>query len=133
MGYAWVRNQLTSEADPTNHKSITQSSTSSSDSESDSDVSISDHSDHSSIGSSAARKTAKTKRNWLLSQRRHSDEIRTPDQLDQNGWQYRLSITVGETESVWISDDPTLRLEALKDVDRISKVIRRVRAAKEID
>ena len=71
----------------------------------------------------AARKTAKTKRNWLLSQRRHSDEIRTPDQLDQTGWQYRLSITVGETESVWTSDDPTLRLEALKGIETYSSVI----------
>ena len=71
----------------------------------------------------AARKTARTKRNWLSSSRRHSDEIRTPDQLDQTGWQYRLSITVGETESVWTSDDPTLRLEALKGIETYSSVI----------
>merc|ERR1712204_135276 len=58
-------------------------------------------------------------------------EIRTPDQLE-SGWQYRLSITVGQ-QAVWTNDDSTLRVEALKDVDRISKVIRRVRAAKEID
>jgi hypothetical protein len=93
-------------------------------------LSVASNSDHS-IGSAAAQQTAKSKRKWLNS-RSYKPEIRTPDQLDQSGWQYRLSITVGQ-EAIWTNDDPTLRVEALKDVDRISKVIRRVRAAKEID
>jgi len=126
--YAWVRNQLDHVNGANNHSS--SSSSSSSDSDSDSDVSVASASDHS-IGSAAAQKTAKNKKKWLKS-RSHLDEIRTPDQLDQSRWQYRLSITVGQ-DAIWSSDDSTLRLEALKDVDRISKVIRRVRAAKEID
>jgi len=121
--YAWVRNQL--------DQSMSSSSTSSSDdSDSDSDDSVASNSDHS-IGSSAAKKTAKSKRKWLSKSRSFLPEIRTPDQLE-SGWQYRLSITVGQ-QAVWTNDDSTLRVEALKDVDRISKVIRRVRAAKEID
>jgi len=130
--YAWVRNQLdfANGAGGGNSNHSSSSSSSSSDSDSDSDVSVASHSDHS-IGSTAAQKTAKSKRNWLKT-RKHQDEIRTPDQLEQSRWQYRLSITVGQ-DATWSSDDSTLRLEALKDVDRISKVIRRVRAAKEID
>jgi len=121
--YAWVRNQL--------DQSMSSSSTSSSDdSDSDSDDSVASNSDHS-IGSSAAKKTAKNKRKWLTKSRSFLPEVRTPDQLE-SGWQYRLSVTVGQ-QAVWTNDDSTLRVEALKDVERISKVIRRVRAAKEID
>merc|ERR1711935_148936 len=126
--YAWVRNQL-DHVNGANGGTSTSSSSSSSDSDSDSDVSVASASDHS-IGSTAAQKTAKDKKKWLKS-RAHLDEIRTPYQLDNSRWQYRLSITVGQ-EAIWSSDDSSLRLEALKDVDRISKVIRRVRAAKEI-
>ena len=64
----------------------------------------------------AAQKTAKNKKKWLKS-RSHLDEIRTPDQLDQSRWQYRLSITVGQ-DAIWSSDDSTLRLEALKGIEQ---------------
>ena len=61
---------------------------------------------------SAAKKTAKNKRKWLTKSRSFLPEVRTPDQLE-SGWQYRLSVTVGQ-QAVWTNDDSTLRVEALK-------------------
>ena len=63
---------------------------------------------------SAAKKTAKNKRKWLTKSRSFLPEVRTPDQLE-SGWQYRLSVTVGQ-QAVWTNDDSTLRVEALKGI-----------------
>jgi len=82
------------------------------------------------MGSSSSKKAKKTtkkvKKFDML-----GEEIRTPDQVTL-GWQYRLKICL-DNDNCW-AEDETLRVEALRDVDRIRRIIKRVRANhREID
>merc|ERR1719242_1131016 len=119
--YAWIRNPL--EDQRTKKSSSPSHSTSSSSDPSSSSEDSDTGSDGLGVGKGVKRFT-KTRTNLGL-------KVRTPDQLTR-GWQYRLLISVDQ--SAWMEDDSSLRVEALKDVDRVGKIIRRLKtASREID
>ena len=90
---------------PCSCSSSSSSSDPSSSSEDDSDAG----SDGLGLGKGVKRLT-KSRTNLGL-------KIRTPDQLTR-GWQYRLLISVDQ--SAWMEDDTSLRVEALKGINKTS-------------
>lgn len=111
--YAWMRYQ-TSDGEDDHHSS--SSSSSSSDSE-------------GSGGSDGERRlTKKVKKAGKVSWK----DLKTPD-LFNPGWEYKLSPFNDEAVDRWMTDDNSLRVEPLGDVEKITGIIQEIRNSKEID
>jgi len=118
--YAWIRNLTEENRRETKSASPMSSGSSSHSSSSDSDSS-SDASSVGSAGQGSVKRYNKKKNLGLKS--------KTPDKY--LGWQYRLRIGVDQDQ--W-QDDTSLRIEALKDFDRVDKILQRVKtASRELD
>jgi len=70
---------------------------------------------------------------WLRNGSAHAGARKWIPDL-RSGWEYRpLVRTPGELTDTWRTDDGTLRIESLRDVEKVNEVIRDIKNAKEID
>jgi len=79
---------------------------------------------------------------WLRNQSDNASKSRWLPDLS-SGWEYRPLIRdTGSVElagspessiSSWQSDDGTLRIEALRDIEKVNEVIRDIRNSREVD
>lgn len=50
-----------------------------------------------------------------------------------SGWEYRPLIRGEDSLASWHSDDGTLRIESLRDVEKVTEIIRDIKNAEEVD
>eukprot|EP00091_Calanus_sinicus_P014466 TRINITY_DN32018_c0_g1_i1.p1 TRINITY_DN32018_c0_g1~~TRINITY_DN32018_c0_g1_i1.p1 ORF type:complete len:117 (-),score=48.33 TRINITY_DN32018_c0_g1_i1:159-488(-) len=50
-----------------------------------------------------------------------------------SGWEYRPLVRGEDSLTSWQSDDGTLRIEALRDVEKVTELIRDIKNAAEVD
>jgi len=50
-----------------------------------------------------------------------------------SGWEYRPLIRHSGLATTWATDDGTLRIESLKDVEKVNEIIRDIKNSGEID
>jgi len=53
----------------------------------------------------------------------------------KTGWEYRPLVRSSDslTSNTWLSDDGSLRIESLRDVEKVNELIRDIKNVKEID
>jgi hypothetical protein len=51
----------------------------------------------------------------------------------KTGWEYRPLVRSSEISNTWCTDDGTLRIESLRDVEKVNELIRDIKNSKEID
>jgi hypothetical protein len=70
---------------------------------------------------------------WLRNTAENAKDKRWVPDL-RTGWEYRpLVRTNSNLENMWATDDGTLRIESLRDIEKVNELIRDIKNSKEID
>jgi len=51
----------------------------------------------------------------------------------ETGWEYRPLTRTSELSNTWCTDDGTLRIESLREVEKVNEMLRDIKNAREID
>jgi hypothetical protein len=63
---------------------------------------------------------------WLKNSSEQASSKRWIPDL-RSGWEYRPLVRSGEIRDTWLSDDGTMRIESLRDVEKVNELIRDIK------